>query len=160
LRFASKYLRTFAAAACISVLSAAAHAETVRLGAMLSGATEVPAKDSQGTGRVMVMLDTETHMMTYTIMYSGLSGPVTAAHFHGPAAVGANAGPVVPITAPYDAPIKGTATLTPDQQKDLLAGMWYFNLHTAANPGGEVRGQLMVRTGGGRGAGAGAPPAQ
>lgn len=147
MRFAHSYLRTFAAAACISVLSVAAHAETMRFGAMLSGATEVPATTSTGTGRVMVMLDTDTHVMTYTVTYSGLTGPVTASHFHGPAAAGSNAGPVVPVSGPYDAPIKGTATLTPDQEKDLKAGMWYFNLHTAANPGGEVRGQLMQRTG-------------
>ncbi len=147
MRFAQTYLRTFAAAACITVLSVAAQAETVRLGAMLSGSTEVPATTSAGTGRIMVMLDTETHTINYTINYQGLTCPVTAAHFHGPAEVGANAGPVVPLKAPYDAPIKGTATLTPEQEKDLVAGKWYFNLHTAANPGGEVRGQLMVRTG-------------
>jgi hypothetical protein len=145
--FANTYLRTFAAVACMSVLSVAVQAETVRLGGMLSGASEVPANTTAGTGRVVAMLDTDTHMLTYTVTYQGLTGPVTAAHFHGPAAAGANAGPVVPVSPPYDSPIKGTATLTPDQQKDLMAGMWYFNLHTAANPGGEVRAQLMVRRG-------------
>jgi hypothetical protein len=39
-------------------------------------------------------------------------------------------------------PIDGTATLTADQVKDLLAGKWYFNVHTAQNPGGEIRGQI------------------
>ncbi len=148
MRFTQTYLRTFAAAACITMMSAVAHAETLRFGAMLSGAAEVPANSTAGTGRVMVMLDTDTHTITYTITYSGLTGPVTAAHFHGPAAAGSNAGPVVPVSGPYDAPIKGTATLTPAQESDLKAGMWYFNLHTAAHPGGEVRGQLMARTGG------------
>jgi hypothetical protein len=146
MRFAPSYLRTFATAVCISALSVAAHAETLRFGAMLTGAAEVPAKTTNGTGRIMVMLDTDTHVMTYSVMYQNLTGPVTAAHFHGPAAAGVNAGPVVPVSPPYDE-IKGTATITPEQQADLMAGKWYFNLHTDANPGGEVRGQLMQRTG-------------
>jgi hypothetical protein len=66
------------------------------------------------------------------------------AHFHGPAAVGTNAKPQIPIkTSSIVSPIDGSATLTPDQAKDLLDGKWYFNLHTSANPGGEVRGQLV-----------------
>ena len=78
--------------------------------------------------------------------YSGLTGPATAAHFHGPAAVGANAPPVVPVPATALAnPIKGDATLTDAQAADLAAGKWYFNIHTAANKGGEIRGQVMKK---------------
>jgi hypothetical protein len=65
------------------------------------------------------------------------------AHIHGPAAVGANAGVVVPFKAPVTSPITGTATLTDAQMADLEAGKYYANVHTAANPGGEIRGQLM-----------------
>jgi len=65
------------------------------------------------------------------------------AHFHGPAAPGANAPPVVPVPAANLAnPMTGTATLDDGQIADLKAGKWYFNIHTAANPGGEIRGQL------------------
>jgi hypothetical protein len=42
-----------------------------------------------------------------------------------------------------ESPIKGSAALSPAQVADVLAGKWYVNLHTAANPGGEVRGQVM-----------------
>jgi hypothetical protein len=42
-----------------------------------------------------------------------------------------------------DSPIDGTATLTPEQAKELVDGKWYFNLHTSANPGGEIRGQIL-----------------
>jgi hypothetical protein len=63
------------------------------------------------------------------------------AHFHGPAAPGANGPPVVVVKDPTT-PISGTAILTPAQEADLLAGKWYFNVHTQANPGGEIRGQL------------------
>jgi hypothetical protein len=80
--------------------------------------------------------------LKYHVVYSGLTGPVTAAHFHGPAAEGANAKPQVPLKAPLDSPIDGSARLSADQAKDLVEGKWYFNLHTAANPAGEIRGQV------------------
>jgi hypothetical protein len=69
---------------------------------------------------------------------------VKAGHFHGPAAAGANAGVALGFTGSVESPIKGSATLTPAQLADLTAGKWYVNLHTAANPGGEVRGQVML----------------
>jgi len=73
-----------------------------------------------------------------------LTGPVVAAHFHGPAAEGANAKPQIPVkVSPLTSPIDGVATVTADQAKDLLEGKWYFNLHTSANPGGEIRGQVV-----------------
>ena len=60
----------------------------------------------------------------------------------GRAAAGANAGVVVPFTGSLDSPISGSATLTDAQVADLKAGKWYVNLHTAASPGGEIRGQV------------------
>ena len=65
------------------------------------------------------------------------------AHFHGPADKGVNAGVVVPFAPPITSPYHGTATLTDAQIQDLEAGKWYVNVHTAANPGGEIRGQVM-----------------
>src|SRR6185503_16837467 len=79
----------------------------------------------------------------YTMTYYGLSGPATAAHFHGPAASGANAGVVVPIGTNPANPTSGSVTLTDAQIKDLEAGKWYANVHTEANKGGEIRGQMM-----------------
>ena len=75
--------------------------------------------------------------------YAGLSGPATAGHFHGPASMGQNAGVVMPF-ASAASPIEGQQTLTAAQVDDLMAGKWYVNIHTAANPGGEIRGQVMV----------------
>ena len=123
--------------------SIAAQAATVNLKAALNTASEVPAKTGDGSGTLTATLDTSTHELKYHVDFNGLSGPATAAHFHGPAASGANAGPQVAVKAtPIDSPIEGTATLTPEQQKDLMDGKWYFNIHTKANPGGEIRGQV------------------
>ena len=82
--------------------------------------------------------------LTYTVKYEGLSGPAVAAHIHGPADPGANAPPVVPF-ANAASPITGTATLTDAQAADLKAGKYYVNVHTAANKGGEIRGQITAK---------------
>ena len=112
--------------------------------AQLSGASEVPAVMTTATGRVEASLTPATNVLTWRITYSGLSGPVTGAHFHGPAMTGQNASVAVPISGPLTSPITGSATLTPSQAADLTGGKWYVNLHTAANPNGEVRGQVYV----------------
>ena len=119
----------------------AAQAEEKRFGAELSGAEEVPPVETSATGTADVTYDTETMELTWTAEFSGLSGPATAAHFHGPAAAGENAGPVVPVED-LESPSEGTATLTEEQAAQLTEGMWYFNVHTAANPDGEIRGQV------------------
>ncbi len=119
-----------------------ARAQTVTFHATMNGATEVPPKTTGGTGTVAATLDTATKMLTYTVTYSGLTGPATAAHFHGPAESGVNAPVLVPLSPPLTSPIKGTATLTDAQLTDFMDGKVYANVHTAENKGGEIRGQL------------------
>lgn len=137
-------IRTVVIACALSLVSIAAHAATIHLKADLKATAEVPPKDSAGTGTLTATLDTETNDFTYHVEFSGLTGPVAAAHFHGPAAAGVNAKPQLPIKgSPITSPIDGKATVTPEQAKELLAGKWYFNLHTSANPGGEIRGQVL-----------------
>ena len=111
----------------------------------LRGANEVPANASAGNGSVDAVFNKDTNLFRWKVNYSGLTGAATAGHFHGPAAVGANAGVVLPWAGPIASPMEGSATITPAQAADLVAGRWYANIHTAANPGGEVRGQMMVR---------------
>ena len=123
-------------------LPATATAESVAFKAELKGSSEVPPNQSQGTGTVDATFDTESKAFVWTIDYSGLSGDATAAHFHGPAAADANAGPVIPMEGSLTSPIKGEATLTDEQATQLQDGMWYFNLHTAQYPDGELRGQM------------------
>ena len=55
----------------------------------------------------------------------------------------ANAGVAVAIPNAGTSPVEGSATLTDAQAADLVAGKYYINIHTAANPGGEIRGQVM-----------------
>jgi CHRD domain len=132
------------AALAIAVLmtAGAARASTVHFAATLTGADEVPANASAGTGKLSAELETDERTLVYRATYSGLSGPATMAHFHGPAASGANAPVQIPMSDPAT-PISGAIMLTRDQEDDLLAGKWYFNVHTKDHPGGEIRGQVM-----------------
>ena len=130
------------ATALVAFVSGAARAEMVKFHGAMSTAMEVPPKTTAGKGNIDATLDTATKTLTYDVTYSGLTGPATAAHLHGPAAPGANAGVLVPFSPPLTSPIHGTATLTDAQVSDLTAGKVYANVHTAANPGGEIRGQL------------------
>jgi hypothetical protein len=136
------YRILFVAVATLAFVPVSLHAESIKLKADLNGASEVPAKQVAGSGTVTATYETGSKHLHYHVVYDGLTGPVTASHFHGPAAEGANAKPQVPLKAPFTSPIDGDATLTEEQATDLLAGKWYFNLHTAANPGGEIRGQV------------------
>ena len=132
-----------AATAALVFVASVASAETLHFAAALKGADEVPPHAVDGKGAVTASLDTASKVFSYKATYSGLTGPATMAHFHGPAAPGANAGVQVPVPmSALASPMTGTATLTDAQAADLEAGKWYFNIHTAANPGGEIRGQL------------------
>jgi len=142
------FLRPALAALTLSALlftGVPAFAEMVSYKADLKASTEVPPNDSKGTGVVEATYDTTSKKFSWTITYSGLTGPATAAHFHGPAAANATAPPVVPLSGDLASPIKGNATLTDAQAADLQAGRWYFNIHTAAHPVGELRGQVMKK---------------
>ena len=139
----SGLLPALAATAVALLLSTApALAEVVNFKAELSGAAEVPPNDSPGTGTVDANFDTDSKLFSWNVTYEGLTGPATAAHFHGPAGPGENAPPVLPIEGDLASPIEGEATLTDEQAADLQAGKWYFNIHTEMYPDGELRGQL------------------
>ena len=101
----------------------------------------MPPNTSAATGTADIDYDPASKKLSWKLTYSGLSGPATAAHFHGPAAAGANAGVAVPIPNTASGS-EGSATLTDAQAADLMAGKYYVNVHTAANPGGEIRGQV------------------
>jgi len=129
--------------AAVAVLAtSAAFAQEMKMKADLTGAQEVPPVTTQGKGSAEVNFDPASKKLSWTVTYSGLSGPPTAAHFHGPAEAGKNAGVAVPIPNQANSPVTGSATLTDAQAADLQAGRYYVNIHTAANPSGEIRGQV------------------
>ena len=142
----SLFAAAMALAGCSSTPMApmAMSSNSAAFGATLSGAAEVPANATSGTGSLDASLNKDTKVLRWKVTYSGLTGPATMAHFHGPAMPGANATVVVPFPSAAS-PAEGSATLTPDQISDLMAGKWYVNVHTAANPGGEIRGQVLAR---------------
>ena len=117
-------------------------AEMVNFKADLKATSEVPPNDSKGSGSVTATYDTAGKKLSYKGSYSDLTGPATAAHFHGPAEPGNNAAVQIPVFSDTTAksPFEGEATLM--MRPRLMAGKWYFNIHTAANKGGEIRGQV------------------
>jgi hypothetical protein len=136
------------AAAVLVATGTWSFAATVSFRAELSGAREVPPTQSKGTGSLKATLDTASNSLTWTGSYSGLSGPVTGAHFHGPVSyVGLTSEQNAPIqvgtSGSLASPFKGSTTITGAQAKDLMDGRWYFNIHTPANKDGEIRGPIV-----------------
>ena len=132
----------FAALALTAAVAFAGPACADKLKATLDGKSEVPATTTGGSGTAELDYDAASKKLSWKVTYSGLSGPATAAHFHGPAEAGKNANVAVAIPNAASSPAEGSATLTDAQAADLLAGKYYINIHTAANPGGEIRGQV------------------
>ena len=132
-------LATLAFGAAVA-LAGPAFAEKMK--ATLDGKSEVPANTSAGKGTAEIDYDPSSKKVSWKVTYSGLSGPATAAHFHGPAEAGKNASVAVAIPNAGTSPVEGSATLTDAQAADLVAGKYYINIHTAANPAGEIRGQV------------------
>ena len=130
-----------ATAAILTFAAGAANADAQKYDANLTGAAEVPAATTPARGVITTLFDTDNGELSYTVTFSGLSGPVTGADFHGPAGRTAQA-PVTYAAAGTASPISGTIKLTTQHSRDLNAGVWYFNIETAANPNGEIRGQL------------------
>jgi hypothetical protein len=136
-----------AAGAVLLASSTPGHAAPpLKFKADMNGASEVPPVQTAGKGTVTVTYDPATKVLTWEGSFSGLTGPATAAHFHGPAEAGKNAAPEVWISEKgqnLSSPFKGSATLTDAQADDLMKGMLYANVHTEANKSGEIRGQVV-----------------
>ena len=119
-------------------------------GIVISGTQENPPNPSTGTGLLNVSYNKVTKILNYNFTWSGLTGPLTAGHIHGLAPVGFNIG-VVQSFSGLAAAAAGTysSSVVIDGVKikevDLLNGLYYVNLHTAAFPGGEIRGQIIFK---------------
>lgn len=134
----------FLAGIMIPLQAAPAYAETYACEPTLDGSQEVPPVITNGTGSAAVTFDSESSELAWEIEFSGLTGNATAAHFHGPAPAGNNTGIQVNIgeISGLASPMNGTTTLSAQQAEMLLNGTMYINIHTAANPDGEIRGQV------------------
>ncbi len=110
----------------------------------IDGMQHTPVVDTPATGSGTATLDTGSNLLTWDITYENLSGPAIVAHFHGPAPLCEPAGVQITILeggGPPSGTIAGSTTISQAQAADLLAGLWYVNIHTAMHPGGEIRGQ-------------------
>jgi len=118
--------------------------------AALSGRDEVPPANSRtATGTARLEYDKARQLVIWDVKFSNLTSEATAAHIHGPADPSSNAGVVLTLPPrnmfPIVSPLQGSATVTDVQAADLMAGKWYVNIHTAGNPNGEIRGQLIAK---------------
>ena len=144
--------RTFRLALCataavwaLTACSTAPTAKMVTFKATLSGGNEIPPVMTAASGMVTANFTPATNLLIWNLNYTGLSGPATAGHFHGPATAAQNAGVALGFNNPITSPHTGQATRSAAQAADLMAGKWYVNIHTEANKPGEIRGQMMAQ---------------
>lgn len=138
-------IAAIAAVVALGTWACSQQPQTVTYKAHLTAQDEVPPVKAKGTGDGTFVYNPTTKELAWTLSYTDLTGAAAAAHIHGPAAPGANAGVMVPLgpNANLPSPISGKATLTDAQATALTAGQTYANIHTNANKGGEIRGQLV-----------------
>jgi hypothetical protein len=141
------------------LVSTQAQAQTINFTANLSGGNEVPGVSTGSAGTATISLDQATGVVTYRVDVYNMPVGTTAAHFH--AGAPGVSGPVVVnftvVTAiSNDFDISGTASATSlvprapqginswdDFVQALQLGNIYVNVHSTANPGGEIRGQVV-----------------
>ena len=150
-----------ALAACGSDDATAPVSKIVAFKATLTPSGEVPPTTSSGSGTFTATLDTSTNIFTYDVTFAGLTTNVTIGHIHGPSLATATAGAILNFgtlpgatftTGATSGTAHGQVTFTSatigggvsgDSLKKLLfAGLTYANIHTTANGGGEIRGQI------------------
>ena len=141
--------------ACKDDDSNAPRLQTTTYVATMSGANEVPPVAGGASGTATFTLTGRT--LSYVVTVNGLSGNAAASHIHFGAA-NANGNIAYPFTAAsvqsgqvasgsidLTQPVSnGTTSISGDSLLTLLNnGLLYTNVHTAANAGGEIRGQIM-----------------
>ena len=130
----------------ILCLASQAQAASNNFNFTLSGAEQVPPNASAGTGSCNVVLDDVTGAVSVSCNFSGLSSVATAAHIHGLAGPGINAGVILALTATAatSGTITGNGIISAAQVTGMIGGLTYINLHSSMYPGGELRGQVTT----------------
>jgi hypothetical protein len=108
--------------------------------ALISAAQEVPGCMSSALGNAITTVQDDKFCIK--LSYDGLSGPELFSHVHGPAAIG-ETGPVI-FTLNTSTQKTQCFKLTSQEMKDLDDDLWYFNVHSEACEGGEIRGQILT----------------
>jgi hypothetical protein len=126
-------------ATVVSLALSFAPALAVTHEAHLDGLQEVPPVATPATGYAKITVDTQANTMRVVLTFQDLIGSQTAAHLHGPAAPGINAGVLVGFPlGNFDQ----TFPITDVIEGHILAGLTYVNVHSTFRPGGEIRGQV------------------
>nr|WP_298795156.1 CHRD domain-containing protein [uncultured Acetobacter sp.] len=134
----------FGALLAVGLLGAVAEPACAQRSMMFSGTFAAEHNAPAGVqGRVVALYYSGAHVLRYTVTWSGLSGPITIAHLHGPALPGKDGPPMATVRGPYKSPLSGGVMLSAEQEQDLLAGRVYLNLHTKDYPNGEARAWLV-----------------
>lgn len=148
--FKLKYALLFVAACSLYACSTPPEGDdnVFVVSASLNGTQERPTPVSTpATGSLRGSYNNITNRLAYTISWSNLKANPFAMHFHGPAGPEEVAPPVIGLMnfpASTSATFGGNATLTEEQEMQLLQGKWYLNIHTPVHPGGEIRGQVLA----------------
>ncbi len=117
-------------------------ATVINFTSTINGASEVPSNASTANGSATAKFDKVTKILTLNMTYGGLTA--TNMHIH-KAPAGVSGGVLFGIgTLPYSYNINYTSpALTAGQEDSLMNNLYYLNIHTAAFPAGEIRGQII-----------------
>jgi hypothetical protein len=149
-----KYNSLLGIAVCLTLISVVACSKDdkpkdvfEKKGLVMNAAQEPNGNTSTATGTIDVTYNKTTKVMNFSLAFANLTGNAVAAHIHGTAARGLNAGvkhPLDPFPSATSGTFAGSVTVdnTTIKEDSLLAGFYYFNIHTPTNPGGEIRGQI------------------
>jgi hypothetical protein len=122
---------------------AAGESTIIAFGTVLKGSNEVPANTSKAEGSVNATFNTKTKILSMTVVFSGMNANNMHIHRGGPTVSG---GVIFPFAGPFTSPLTYTSPpLTAAQEADLMANMYYVNIHSplpGGYPAGEIRGQL------------------
>ena len=109
--------------------------------ASINGASESSPNPSTATGNATATFNKDTKILTVNVTFSGVTA--TNGHIH-KGAIGVAGGVIFGFTAPITSPINYVSpALDATQEADLFANLYYVNIHSAAYPAGEIRGQLL-----------------